>query len=600
MNMTGNAMRKRLPTHSTHWSLGLSALILLSSSPVLAQVAPSAPTREEILREPTTGPELPAQPAVEAEDSVERAPCPLAAPEFAAINLTVRSVSFANAGPIDPALLDPAWRHLVGSTVPVSAICDIRDRAATILRHEGYLAAVRVPVQTIENGDIRLEILAARLTGLQVRGDAGRSRRVLGRYLTKLQDQPLFNIREAERYLLLAGDIPGLDARLTLRPGAAAGEVIGEVTVQRTPAIVDINIQNYGGHSAGRWGGIGRIRVNGVTGLGDETSLGFYSVAQFDEQHVVQAGHQFRVGGEGLTLSSDFTYAWSRPTLTGNPPINSRTLIWSTEARYPLFLRQGRSVWATGGFDWVDQDVDIATLPISRDHLRVGFARLDGSFVAASAYSGRGHFGPANPRWAAAFSLEARQGIGALGASHACGPAGLACFGPGAIPISRAEADPSTLVLRAQADLQFRPVPAITLVAQPRAQYTADPLLTYEEFSAGNFTVGRGYDPGVITGDSGVGIALEARFDTQTRTRGLSLQPFIYFDGAWLWNEDSGFAGLDPQKLFSAGGGVRVTLANRARLDLTISEPLRSTGLPPAEPGTRVLASLTMQFGLGR
>lgn len=593
-------MRQSKSLLSLGWSGGLAAALLATAVPSLAQVTPSAPTREEILREPVTSPDAPAQVAIETEDSIERAPCPLASPEFSGITLTVQTVTFANAGPLDVSLLDPAWRDFVGTTVPVATICEIRDRAATILRNQGYLAAVRVPVQTIENGDIRLEILAARLTGLQVRGDAGRSERVLARYLAKLQDQPLFNVREAERYLLLAGDIPGLDARLTLRPGGGTGEVTGEVIVQRTPAMIDANFQNFGAHSAGRWGGIARIRVNGITGLGDETSLGLYSVADFDEQHVVQAGHQFRIGGEGLTVSSDLTYAWSRPTLTGNPPIHSRTLIWSTEARYPLVLRQSRSLWATGGFDWIDQDVDLATLPLTQDHLRIAYARLDARFADPAAWSGRGAFGPGNPRWAAAFSLEARQGLSTFGASNACGPTGAACFGAGAIPISRAEADPSALVLRAQADLQFRPVPAITFVAQPRAQYAVDPLLTYEEMSAGNFTVGRGYDPGVITGDSGVGVALEARFDVQTRRRGLTLQPFIFFDGAWLWNEDSGFAGLDPQKLFSAGGGVRVTLANRARLDLTVAEPLKATGFPAVEPGTRVLASLTIQFGLGR
>lgn len=593
-------MRSRLSLLSLSVSGGLAAALLATATPGLAQAVPSAPTREEILREPVTSADAPAAPAVEAEDGIERAPCPLAAPEFSGITMPLNSVSFANAGPIDVTLLDPAWRDKAGTTVPVAAICDIRDRAATILRQQGYLAAVRVPVQTIENGDVRLEIIAARLSGLQVRGEAGRSEGVLARYLAKLQEQPLFNVHEAERYLLLAGDIPGLDARLTLRPGGAPGEVIGEVTVQRQAAMFDVNVQNYGGHSAGRWGGIARVRVNGITGMGDETSLGFYSAAQFDEQHVLQAGHQFRVGGEGLTIATDLTYAWSRPTLTGNPPIHSRTLIWSSEARYPLVLRQSRAIWATGGFDWIDQDVDLSTLPLSQDHLRVGFARVDARFVDPGAYDGRGRFGPGNPRWAAAFTLEARQGINGLGASNACGPTGAACFGAGATPLSRAEADPSALVLRAQADLQFRPVPAIAFVVQPRAQYSAKPLLTYEEFSAGNFTTGRGYDPGVLTGDSGVGVALEARVDSRTPWRDVTMQPFIFFDAAWVWNEDTTFAGLDPQRLYSAGGGVRVTLANRARIDLTVSEPLKSVGFPSVEPGTRVLASLTMQFGLGR
>src|SRR3546814_5836839 len=59
--------------------------------------------------------------------------------------------------------------------------------------------------------------------------------KLLQRYLSRLDDAPVFNIADAERYLLLARDIPGMDARLTLRPGAVSGEVVGEVTVSRTP-----------------------------------------------------------------------------------------------------------------------------------------------------------------------------------------------------------------------------------------------------------------------------------------------------------------------------------------------------------------------------
>src|SRR3546814_1232838 len=53
-------------------------------------------------------------------------------------------------------------------------------------------------------------------------------------------------------YLLLAHDIPGMDARLTLRPGTNPGEVVGEVVVTRTPMIFDANIQNFGSHDVGR------------------------------------------------------------------------------------------------------------------------------------------------------------------------------------------------------------------------------------------------------------------------------------------------------------------------------------------------------------
>src|SRR3546814_13658077 len=108
-----------------------------------------------------------------------------------------------------------------------------------------------------------------------------------------------------------------MDARLTLRPGAVPGEVVGEVTVTRTPVIFDFNAQNFGSRDVGRWGGNARARFAGLTGMGDLTTLSFYATPDFDEQKVVQASHEVRVGGEGLRLGASHTYAWTRPDLTG-------------------------------------------------------------------------------------------------------------------------------------------------------------------------------------------------------------------------------------------------------------------------------------------
>ncbi|WP_447764569.1 POTRA domain-containing protein [Sphingopyxis panaciterrae] len=227
-------------------SAGLAAAMLPAAA--LAQATPQIPTREEI-QQPTLPPATPpGEQIVTADDSIERAPCPLANPEFANVRITLRSVQFSAVEGIDPAMLDASWSDRVGQDLPVSVVCDIRDRAATMLRARGYLAAVRVPPQTIDDGVVRLDILAARMARIEVRGDAGANERLLQRYLSRLDDQPVFNIVDAERYLLLARDIPGMDARLTLRPGGAPGEVVGEVTVVRTPVMFDANIQNFGSH----------------------------------------------------------------------------------------------------------------------------------------------------------------------------------------------------------------------------------------------------------------------------------------------------------------------------------------------------------------
>ena len=579
-------------------STGLIALSVPATA--FAQASSQIPTREQI-QQPTLAPVTPPnEQVVTADDTIERAPCPLANPEFANVRFTLRSVEFSSVEGIDPATLAASWSDRVGQELPISAVCDIRDRAATMLRSRGYLAAVRVPAQTIGDGVVRLDILSARMARIEVRGDAGANEGLLQRYLSRLDDEPVFNIVDAERYLLLARDIPGMDARLTLRPGGAPGEVVGEVTVSRTPILFDVSAQNFGSHDVGRWSGVARVRFAGLTGMGDLTTASFYSTPDFDEQNVVQLAHEFRVGGEGLRLGASYTYAWTRPDIAGLS-IKSKTQIASLFASYPAVLTQAERITLGGGFDVIDQDIGLGGIPINHDRLRVLNLRADASWIDPSSISGRGGYSPSEPRWSYATSFEARQGVNFLGASDDCGPGGTACFLPGAVPLTRIEGKPDAFLVRANAQAEWRPYKRFTLAAAPRAQWASAPLLAYEEFSGGNFTVGRGFDPGTVIGDSGVALALEARYGSfvPANTRSFAFQPFAFFDAAWVWNEDSAFDGLDPQKLFSAGGGVRVAYGDVGRLDVTLAVPLNRGGFLTEKPDPRLLVSLTTQFGVG-
>ncbi len=592
-------VRPKRPT--LRGTLSCSAGLIAAALPAaaLAQATPQIPTREEI-QQPTLAPvAAPNERVVSADDGIERAPCPLANPEFANVRFMLRGVEFSSVEGIDTAMLAPSWSDRVGQDLPISVVCDIRDRAATLLRSKGYLAAVRVPPQTIGDGVVHLDILAARMTRIEVRGDAGANERLLQRYLSRLDDQPVFNIVDAERYLLLARDIPGLDARLTLRPGGAPGEVVGEVTVARTPFTFDANFQNFGSRDVGRWGGVVRARLAGLTGMGDLTTASFYSTPDFDEQQVVQLAHEFRVGGEGLRFGASYTYAWTRPDIAAFP-VKSKTQIASLFASYPVTLTQARRLTVGGGLDFIDQDIGLGGVPLNRDRLRVFNLRADASWIDPGSVAGRGGFSPSEPRWSLSTSLEARQGVSFLGASDDCGPGGAACFLPGAIPLTRVEGKPDAFLVRANALAEWRPAKLFTLAVAPRAQWASDPLFAYEEFSGGNFTVGRGFDPGTIIGDSGVGVALEARYGSfvPANVKSFALQPFAFFDAAWVWNKDSAFDGLNPQKLYSAGGGVRVAYGDLGRLDVTVAVPLNRGGFLTQKPDPRLLISLTTQFGV--
>jgi hemolysin activation/secretion protein len=575
----------------------LGAGFLFAPVAALAQAPPAvprAPTREEV-EQPR--PRSPGQPTrLTVEGGGEHAPCPLADPAYRDIAFTLSEVRFDNLRGLSAEDLKPAWAELAGTRQPVAAICEIRDRAATMLRDAGYIAAIEIPEQRIADGIVRFDVLMAKLVAVQVRGEAGRSERTIARYLEKLKGREVFNRREAERYLLLAGDLPGFEVRLALKSaGGARGEVIGEVSVRRMPAQLDFNVQDYGSSALGRWGGLVRGQAFGLTGLGDRTSIAFYTTTDLHEQRTLQIGHDFRVGGEGLTFGGQLTYAWANPDLgQAALDVTARTLLATALATYPFVRTQRKSLWGTLGFDLVDQKVRFNGLPLSRDKLRVAFARIELEASDPRSIGRVGGYSPAEPRWRLGATLEARQGLGLLGASHGCLPALTACTAPGAVPPSRFEGDPTATVFRLEALGEVRPVPKIAFTVGLRAQHSGRPLLAFEEFAAGNYTIGRGYDAGTLLGDSGIGFQSEIRFGSLVpgSRRGIAVQPYAFFDAAWVSNKDRLFAFTGPERLASVGGGLRASFADRAKLDIGLAVPLRRAGLLTERPDPRLLVSL--------
>ena len=580
---------------------GTAAILTAAAWPVAAQAQPVAPpTREEIQRDRLDERLRARGDAVTVESGIERAPCPLADPQVADIRFTLREARLSGLGPVDPAIVRDSWAEFSGQDMPVAGVCEIRDRAATALRRAGYLAAVQVPVQTIENGIVSFDVILARMSDVQVRGEAGPSAAALQKYIDKLTGQPVFNIDEAERYLLLARDIPGLDVRLTLQPaprdaGAQPGDVIGVFNVQRTPVYADVNVQNFGSRSVGRFGLFGRVRVNGITGLGDETTLSAYATADFEEQLVVQGAHEFRLGGEGLAIGFGATKAWTQPAIPGPDAFESDTLIGTIYANFPFIRSQTKNLYGTAGFDLIDQDATFSGLPLSEDNLRVGFARLDFSAIDEDSILGRGGYSPFEPKLAVAGALEVRQGLDVLGASEGCGAGLVNCLAPNIVPPSRLDGDPTAFVVRFEGQLDVRPTPLLMFSLKPRAQWTPDALLAYEQFSGGNYTIGRGYDPGAVIGDSGLGGQFEVAYGSlmPETPDGFAFQPYIFADHIAVWTKDvSG----DPQDLTSAGGGIRATIGRQASLDTFVSVPLETAPLATRKGDPRFLMTLTVQL----
>ena len=534
------------------------------------------------------------QSRLEVEGGIERAPCALDGPEFKSIHFVLRGAEFEGLQGLTRAQLAATYAPLMGRDVPISTVCEIRDRAATILRDAGYIAAVQVPEQRITDGIVRFQVLMAHLTQVRVRGEATGAETVLSAYLNELTKRPLFNRYEAERYLLLAGDLPGYTVRLTLRPaGTAPGDVIGDVTVQRLPAYADFIVQNGGSKALGRWGGLLRGEVFGLTGLGDRTSLSVFSTSDFKEQQTIQVGHDMRLGPQGLSLAGTFTYAWARPAVP-DARVLAKTLFGTVELAYPFVRRQSQTIRGSVGMDIINQDVWLDRIKLTSDRLRVGFLRLGVDAIATNLRQG---YTAAEPPWHFTSLIELRQGFHGLNATGDCGPTGSNCLGPGNVPPSRLDGRSDATVIRYTGYGEFRPVPKLTLALGARGQYAWKPLLSFEEFSAGNYTVGRGYDPGALLGDMGFGTQAEIRYGSRIplSANKPAVEGYAFWDHAIVRNRDRLLPVIGRDHLNSVGAGARINW-DRFILDAGVAVPLTHVGPFNSRPDPRVLISLTTRL----
>ncbi|MCC7267793.1 MAG: ShlB/FhaC/HecB family hemolysin secretion/activation protein, partial [Caulobacteraceae bacterium] len=155
---------------------------------------------------------------------------------------------------------------------------------------------------------------------------------------------------------------------------------------------------------------------------------------------------------------------------------------------------------------------------------------------------------------------------------------------------SRADADPDALVFTGSAFVLAPVAERFTLYGRVEAQYSGDALLAYEELPVGNLTIGRGYDPAALSGDSGVAATLEARVGPFPIGPRVAATPYVFYDIAHVDNNDA--FGLE-RTVDSAGVGVQFRLTQRATLDVVYAKAFDAPLPGGDKPEGRLMVNLT-------
>lgn len=548
-----------------------AATIFVAVAPGLshAQTQAQGPTRQEL------NPAARAQVAPSQADLFSQpgaGECPLAENPAA---LTVTSVTFRGLQSVKADELAPVYADLLNKPGDAADLCKIRDRVADALFDRGLLARVEIPAQTIDGGAVTLEVVEAHIVNVVVRGDPGPTAPLLERYAQKLRGMAPFDIKQVQRYILLASDVPGLKVQASVRPNLAGarGAVDLDLNVVRDDQDLILNAQNLQGKATGRFGVLGRYDLNARSRYGERTTMVFYRTIK-NEQWVVQGLEEFRVGSEGAVIRGGVAYGESHPGDTLKPlGLKSVSVVGNLEAAYPLIRKRRENLWLAAGFEYIDQDTTFGGGgKLINDDLRIFYARVDADQTAYYGYRPIVLKG----------SASLRRGIEGFGATD-----------EGDRLLSRAEARPSAWTFTAEASAQAVITPRISIYAEVQGQYANQPLVAYEEFAVGSLTIGRGYDPGYISGDQALAATFEVRGAPFQPRSGWAVSPYAFFDIAHTRDKDRGGY---TQTLKSVGAGFQVPVRDRWVLDVSYAKPLDKRVIDRKTPPGRLLLNLTARF----
>jgi hemolysin activation/secretion protein len=512
------------------------------------------------------------------------------------LSVTLTQVKVEGATVLRPGEVERAVADLLNRRRDLGVVCAVRDRVAKLFADKGYrLTRVDVAPQTIHNGELKLtategyiaDIDAQRLKAMGP--SAGLARAILQELVQSgpIETRKPAKWDELERAVLLARDIPGaqIGVRLHAAPdGPGALEVVASAADRRRFDLTT-GMQDLGSRELGEVAGFTRLDANSFTPYADQSSLLLFSTTT-GRQKVAENVESVALGVSGLRAETDITYASTQPAGQLAPlGLNGDFFDAKAALIYPFVRSETLDVHGRLGFEVVDQRNSLGALQgengsiplLFRDKLRVAAAQGDLHW---------------RPRRLKALdvsaNVEVRQGIQGLGSSQAGDP-----------DLSRAIGKPDATVFREGAVARWTfgrlDTPASGLFGRPwiqlvgQDQYAPRPLLAYEEYQIGNYTIGRGFDPGAASGDRAYGGQVETGWPLNLK--GLVVEPFAFLDAARVEN-----IGGYNTTIASTGGGLRTTLPFNFRLEVYGANPMTAALPNTPRPGPRLLASLTRVF----
>jgi len=530
------------------------------------------PLRLQEQRRPAPVPR-PSGPLLRLEEPVQPAP-----PGAEELRFTLSDITVEGATVYDREALRPLWQDLLGHEISLSDLYGVADAITSQYRNDGYvLSRAIVPAQQIENGVARLEVIEGYIGRVTITGEVSRESLLRG-YADKITALRPVRLRALERYLLLMNDLAGATATSVLaplpgEPGAA------ELTIEMSHKVVDLfgTLDNRGTRFIGPVQASVGTRLNSALGFYERTQLRLIGTpANFDELKAYDLNHQVPLDNEGTLLSMGINQAEAQPGFTLRPlTLDSTSTVVNVVLSHPLLRLRAENVTIQGGFVATDLHTTVFNNIQTLLNDRIRTLQVGAVYDFVDMWNGVN-----------VYDLQVSQGLDILGART-----------PGSPNLSRADGRSDFTKLIGDAQRVQSLGGNWSLLAAVTGQYGFTSLLASEQFAIGGVNFVRAYDPGELTGDSGIAGKIELQYGESSTNIGLAnYQLYAYYDAGRLWNHQALPGEFSAASATAAGIGARFSVTDQISGSVEFAKPLTRDVATEGNKSPRGFFSLVARF----
>jgi hemolysin activation/secretion protein len=485
-------------------------------------------------------------------------PSTTAPPGADKIILSIGNVRIEGATVYPPDAFAPLYADLIGHDISLAAVYDIAQRITAKYGADGYvLSRAVVPPQDLGRvgTTVRIQVIEGYVDKVVWPPSLERYRDYFSYYASRIiADRPA-NVRTIERYLLLAGDLPGLKFSSSLKASETnpnAATLLIEVVYKPIDALV--RLDNRGMASRGPLEYLGTATLNNLFGQHDALTLTYADTIPTQELNYFALNYREVLTAEGLAAFVNASDGFGKPGTVQLQTLDFKTRMLYADAglSYPAIRSREQNLFFSGLFFASNSTSDVLGSPYNDDRLRG--VRLKADADLADAWGGINQL-----------NVTFSQGVQGLGSTENGNP--LASRFDGRVNFTKIE------MLASRTQPLFD---AFSLYLAAYGQYAGSSLLTPEQCSYGGRFFGRAYDPSDLLGDSCAMGSAELRYDfTPLPTLFLSqVQLYGFVDGTEMYDRvpSPGFA--QTITAASAGGGLRLGWLSYANADLTVAKAI--------------------------